>query len=217
MQKIKEKMKNMEKIKRIISIIVIFIAANTFCFAEENEQNEMIENMETIVYIHPISGIFISSISAFQGEGVYLYLTIENALSLSNSLIIKPSAWINVSEFTIFGKAPKLYRFGSDIGIRHYPNKKGKGFYMQGQIGVFHVSRMKEGYYFYDYGCQCSLYTNETYVSYDFAADVMGYVGYSWKFSKWSMFLDFGFGFGDNLHLSGDAIPDINFGVGLKF
>ncbi|MCL2039962.1 MAG: hypothetical protein FWG85_05995, partial [Bacteroidetes bacterium] len=70
----------MEKIKRIISIIVIFIAANTFCFAEENEQNEMIENMETIVYIHPISGIFISSISAFQGEGVYLYLTIENPL-----------------------------------------------------------------------------------------------------------------------------------------
>ena len=188
--------------EKTIWIIAIFISVNNFCFSQEEtikETNKIVhKNMETIIYIHPVSGIFISSM----GTGVYLYLTIENPLNLSQSLVIKPSAWINVPEFQMFGSHPDHYtRLGSDIGLRNYFNKKGAGYYSQWQIGVFNIRNVTEN-------------TN------DIGFDAMIYFGYSKKTSKLSIFFDVGLGnnFGTNSILFMDffVISDINVGIGFK-
>ena len=192
--------------EKIIWIIAIFIGINNFCFSQEEtikESNKIVQkNMETIIYIHPVSGIYTSSIDAEQ-MGVCLYLTIENPLNLSQSLIIKPSAWINVREFKLFGKPDRYTRLGSDIGLRSYFNKKGAGGYSQLQMGVFHIRNVTEN-------------TN------NIGFDAMIYFGYSKKkTSKSSIFFDVGLGcnFGTNPILSIEnflIVPDINIGIGFK-
>jgi hypothetical protein len=194
---------------KIILVSVILISANGFCFSQvENEktvkQDTVIKkNMRTIVHIHPYS-VFISIIGSRLEGPLFLYSTIEKPLNLSNSLIIKPSIWINASEFKIFGKSHEFSRFGCDIGIRHYPSEKGKGFYIQGVVGFFYA----------DY--------NEKHIENTGTMDIMGYMGYSWDVSKrMRIFWDVGvgLGLGGNLLLGEDAffIPDINFGLGFKF
>ena len=201
--------------KKIILISMIFIAASYFCFTEEDgsvievKQDTVIKknNMKTVVHFHPCSGIFlnISSLASRQKSeetSLFLYATIEKPFSLESSLIIKPSAWINVPIFQLFGDSHYFSRFGSDVGIRHFSSKKGKGFYTQFQAGIFYVN------------------SRDNYIKYDLAGDVMCYLGYSWKFKKqWNVFIDIGLGVGSHPIVNADftIITDANLGVGIKF
>jgi hypothetical protein len=187
-----------------------------------NELEEAVEhnNTRVSVYLHPASlCVNLLDITA-------IYSTVEIPFSLSNSLIVKPSLFNNYTEF----------KLGSDIGFRHYMAGKGEGLYFQGQIGVFYYKRSVDtrgcGCDLYDTSCECSsIEVIDIPRDYCFPVrfygkslwlDVMGYVGYSWKFSRVSTFIDAGFGSimgirtkAKYVYLSG--LPDLNIGVGIPF
>ena len=185
---------------KAIGILFLFMAiwASDLKSQEvDNKQNTTLKkqgNTRTSVYFHPAS--LLSTIGTNLDEDTYsdavlLYLTIENPIDLSKSLIMRPSFW------NVKGRINELYltnafRFGSDIGLRYYLNEKGDGFYLQGQTGIFFISNN----------------SGENFVWFD----IMGYLGYSKKYAGVSIFFDVGLG----LLLTGDrfSLPDINLGIG---
>jgi len=201
-------------IKKNIITTIIFIAISNFCFAEEVITNDTTYDKRVSVYLHPGSLIFsggelIESKNRFNNRksDIALYLTVEVPLSLSYSLIIRPSYWYDGrSSFIDF---VPIDRKGSDIGIRFFPSEKGKDFYLQGQTGLFFCSD-KDSYYG----------KKENYMWFD----VMGYIGYSAKFSNFRLFFDVGYGYSIKntrklpneftIWRDNSAIPDINFGIG---
>jgi len=191
--------------KKIILATAIFVAVNNFCFAEEEEKNEIEKPKEysVAVYIHPISLLSLTAHLSDNNER-YLYATIEIPRSPSTSIIIRPSIWKDVSEFTIFGKAPVWDRFGTDVGARYYTNNKGNGFYLQGTVGLFYGKNKSVRHY------------DNNVVD----VDIMGYIGNSIKPKKTnlSIFFDVGLGVGSN-RFWGDEPPifDINIGIGYRF
>ena len=209
-------------IKQLFVIIIIFFAITNICLAEE-EQNAIINEVNTkniavspdtriSVYIHPWT-LFITSMTLFSDNEYYLYATVEVPLNLSTSLIISPSLWdgrIFIKGYELFGDIYKGKRLGSDIGIRCYTEEKGKGFYYQGQIGLFYY---KERFYswggswFGGYAGQNAVYM---------WGDIMGYIGNVWQPSdRVRIHSDFGLGcaiIGSKSYLSIDA----NFGIGFR-
>jgi len=185
------------------------------------EQEDAVEhnNTRVSVYLHPAS----LCVNLFDITAIYS--TVEIPFSLSNSLMVKPSLLNNYTEF----------RLGSDIGFRHYLTGKGEGLYLQGQIGVFYYKRNVDtrscGCDIYDTFCECGTEVIDIPRDYCFPVrfygkslwlDVMGYVGYSWKFSYVRIFIDAGFGSvlgirtkAKYVYLSG--LPDLNIGVGIPF
>ncbi|MCL1956537.1 MAG: hypothetical protein FWF63_04380 [Fibromonadales bacterium] len=180
-------------------LLILFIS-----YANAQEAAKVQDNTRTSVYFHPISlssNIFYTVINA-------LYSTIEIPSSLSNSLIIKPSLLREHTDLV-------LLKLGSDIGMRHYLFKKGKGLYLQEQVGVFYYKRT----YVADGGdTYFSILTfHETRIK-GLWFDTMGYLGYSWKLSKVSIFTDIGFGVAagmnhKNINIS--PLPDFNLGIGI--
>ena len=185
--------------KKIFLTIVIFVTVNNFCFSQEEEQETVNkrDNMITAVHIHPWT-VVSAAISTGRNKynifsTLYIPLTIEKPLSLSNSLIIKPSFWanadwvvgVNETEYGFLtidhgGKRNyRFYRFGSDIGIRHYPSGNGEGFYLQAQSGMFIRSNHSE-------------WNGKSRIRYD----IMGYWGASQKEEGW--FFEIGIGYGNS-------------------
>lgn len=106
-----------------------------------------------------------------------LYSTIEIPINLSNSFIIQPSLWLMW----------EMSRVGSGFGIRHFLNGKGDGWYLQAM----------SSFYRYSYLAGSDFHTNEDVFKKGFYADLLGYVGYSFKKFKEEnsrVFLDFGIG-----------------------
>ena len=133
----------------------------------------------------------------------WLYTTVEVPLSLSNSLIIRPSLFYN-SEY----KFLYVGRLGSDIGFRHHPNKKTEGFYLQGQAGIFYMFDLDH-------------YPNGKKQNFMYC-DIIGYIGYSAKsYSGVRMFIDFGIGIAtEKMSMIPFApesylIRDFNLGIGI--
>ena len=199
--------------KLIIAFLLLVSVAN----AQEEQTPEVI-NMQKLknkneipnetpfdkrvsVYLHPLALL----LAAAPDRDCYLYATVEVPLSSSNSLIIRPSYWDGetlVKSALIFGPTYEGIRLGSDFGFRHYTDEKGKGFYGQGQIGLFHYNER---------------YINRDYINEDYMwFDIMGYIGYVWQ-SKARGRLFFGIGLGYAI-IGGSGYPtgDINLGVGFK-
>jgi hypothetical protein len=203
---------NFDVRRYLLFIYILLIISN----ANAQEQNE--DNTKVSVYIHPTSLLFNTWFTNA------IYSTVEIPLSLSNSLIIKPSFLREDLDRSIF-------RLGSDIGIRHYLNGKGKGFYLQEQIGIFYYKLNR------DDDCSCDVQSGECECSDTFGFflpfpsvplknylwfDVMGYFGYSWKFSYISIFADVGIGVVMGINdksnsLSFYPLPDINIGLRVPF
>ena len=196
-------------------LVYILLAISNINAQEQNEDNTKVS-----VYIHPISLLLNTWFSNA------IYSTVEIPLSLSNSLIIKPSFLREDLDRSIF-------RLGSDIGIRHYLNGKGKGFYLQEQIGIFYYKLNR------DDDCSCDDAQSDEYCECPDTSgpflpfpsvplknylwfDVMGYFGYSWKFSYVSIFTDIGIGVVMGINdksnsLSFYPLPDINIGLRVPF
>ena len=171
---------------------------------EIQNENEIPFDKRVSVYLHPLT-LWIIPLSYVSGTEYYLYTTVEVPLSSSNSLIIRPSYWDGTNFVTsalIFGPTYEGIRLGSDFGFRHYTDEKGKGFYLQGQIGLFHYNER---------------YINRDYINEDYMwFDIMGYIGYVWQ-SKARGRLFFGFGLGyANIGGHWYKTGDINLGVGFK-
>jgi len=242
----------LKKFKKQISILFLLAAifvsnisnSNIFNVANAQENNEVNEqkqdtvrikatvkandNMRNAFYIHPITlGQSLSSILFDESKFIMIYLTFEKPLSLSNSLIIKPSFWnltkILTGSFLIvvgndldFGfDFDKQFRIGSDFGIRHYINKKGKGAYLQGQVGAFYYRTTSIVNHPED-----DMIINSEAKSKTLWLDVMGYAGICWKYPNIYISVDFGFGYRKNFNedfikdFKNNLLFDINFCIG---
>ena len=240
-----------EKFKKQISILFLLAAifvsnisnSNIFNVANAQENNEVNEqkqdtvrikatvkandNMRNAFYIHPITlGQSLSSILFDESKYILIYLTFEKPLSLSNSLIIKPSFWnltkILTGSFSIIGgnddlnfgfDFDKLFRIGSDFGIRHYTKGKGEGFYLQGQVGAFYYRTTSIVNNTND-----DMIINSEAKSKSLWLDVTGYAGYCWKYPNIYISVDFGIGYRKNFHKNfnnaNNGLFDINFCIG---
>ena len=137
-----------------------------------------------------------------------IYSTVKIPFNLSNSLIIQPSLW--------YGESSKgdIFRLGSGIGFRHFVNGKGDGWYLQAMSSIHYYSKEELSDSIYEKG---------------FYADLLGYLGYSWKISVISMFLDTGIGFTTPVNRSSrefalgtlgykrPLVFDMNLGMGFSF
>ncbi|MDR2595264.1 MAG: hypothetical protein LBC87_10900 [Fibromonadaceae bacterium] len=186
-------MKTSCKSLALIFLLIIFISdANAKYNKEQN-------NQRISIYLHPaslymayvVNNINIVDTGDADSTPIYVaYLTFEIPLSLSNSLIIQPSLWYvegtwyyNKNEIV---KVDKLLRLGSGIGFRHFVNGKGDGLYLQamGNVNYYSIKELNE-----------NIYNNKDfYYKKGFYADLLGYLGYSWKYSFFSIFSDIGIG-----------------------
>ena len=193
------------QMKKIFLTIAIFSTVNNLAFSQEEKQDTVNKKDYTVaVHFHPWT-LFISALSMRHPDNPmkYYYLTIEKPLNLHSSLIIKPSL-VSLNDLGIITGHPGKggIKIGSDFGVRYFPNKKGEGFYIQPQVGVFNIN---------------PYYPSSSFVG----ADIMGYLGFSQKGHKVSMFFDIGLGFGNNPFFINNSeiseIFDINVGLGFKF
>ena len=185
-------------------LIIIFLLLSSVANAQDEQTT--IENTQEIkneiydkrvsVYLHPLT--LICSAILLDKPAFFLYATIEVPLSLSCSLIIKPSYWHNAPDGLLW---PDYFdKFGSNIGIRFFPNKETNFFYLQGQAGLF-----------------CFSNKNEDYMNFD----IMGYLGWVKKKSNFNMFCDIGMGFAPQktntmpFIMQASWIFDWNLGIGI--
>ena len=184
----------MKKIFVLILMGFVFVV-NVNAQSEQNnetsntqaEQNKIADNKRTSLYLHPI---FLIAGLATEDAPLLLYSTIEIPSSLSNSLIIRPSLWY-IPGYNNEINLRDAFRFGSDIGIRHFPSGKGEGLYLQAQSGIFYLSADNKSSLWFD---------------------VMGYIGYAKKYSGVRIFIDVGIGIG--FVESRGLLGDVNLGIG---
>jgi len=230
-------MKTSYKSLAFIFLLIIFISSAN---AEDNEEQN---NKKISIYLHPFSFFLIDtwengwSNSLFDDKPhIFIaYLTIKIPLSLSNSLIIQPSFWNRSGPFLdTFGhedddeilRLDDLSRLGLGIGLRHFVNGKGDGLYFQAMSNVYHYSITEWNRSTYNNALfsykKINFYYNKGYY-----ADLLGYLGYSWKYSHFSMFSDIGIGTiypinNSNYELMVGVYKkpftfDMNLGIGLSF
>jgi hypothetical protein len=169
---------------------------------QEPEPEPEQDNTRVSVYLHPF--FFLLGILEEENRALLIYSTIEIPFNLKRSLIVKPS-------FVKRNEQSRQFRAGSDIGIRNYYKPKGEGFYGQMQTGVFYHDANN---LFPEISTNSSIWF-----------DIMGYSGYSKKFSNVSVFADIGFGLGSLFGIKCNAnecfslfpIIDVNFGIGIPF
>ena len=160
-------------------------AQQTDTTSDKSQTNLFADNTRTSIYFHPIT-----LLAGLASDLFLLYSTIELPQSISNSLIIKPSIWY----FTGYNSDIDLsdvLRLGADVGIRHFPSEKSEGLYLQGQAGLFFLSAENKS----------SLWL-----------DIMGYLGYSKKYSGVRIFVDVGVGIG--MVENRAFLFDVNLGIG---
>jgi hypothetical protein len=157
-------------------------------------------------------------ISAFTNS-ILLYLTGEYPLSRFNSLIINPSIWSGKNEDVDY------FRTGTGVGIRRFANGEANGLYLQLMPSIHYLS-IEEPIYM---GNEIFIISTKS----GSVFDILGYIGYSAKYSGISVYFDIGIGYGwvslkggerdkDNIVAfaatgkSGKGLAlDINIGVGI--
>ena len=215
--------KQILQMKKIFLTIAIFSTVNNFAFSQEEQDTVKEKNYTVAVHIHPISFVW-SLTTPLNSHKNYsslaIYSTIEIPCSPSISFIIRPSLinseydYNKISHTAVSSSGTNEFRLGTDLGVRYYTNNNGKGFYVQGTVGLFRSIEEK-------YNTEYHQITTNSKSFFD--ADIMGYIGTSIKPKKTNLtiFFDVGIGFGNR------AIPvffeltrsrfDINFGLGYKF
>jgi len=213
--------------KKIILISVIFIAVSSFCFAEEVSEIAIIEKPKEYsvgVHIHPIS-LIISLTTPFTDSKEYsslnLYSTIEIPCSPSISFVIRPS--LSIDEFDYYKLSQRCvsssgtndFILGTDLGVRYYTSNNGKGFYVQGKIGLFRKTEEEYETKYYEITTSSKTF---------FDADIMVYIGNSIRPKKTnlSIFFDVGIGIGMRatpafLNPPDHSRFDVNIGIGYCF
>jgi hypothetical protein len=183
------------------------------------------DNQRTSVYLHPTSLIasFVGLVSEDVHVKLCLNLTGEFPLSERYAFIANPHM-IFMSGSSASGELAKeeYHLVGSGIGIRRFVNGNADGFYLQLMPNITYG----EGSGFGEDG-------EGSYSAIN--VDILGYIGYSIKYSKISLFFDAGIGYGISHYLSlsnewlmedfraygvgwkNGLSVDINIGVGIPF
>jgi len=188
--------------------------------AQENQNKDTVsttnttkisDNTKSSFYLHPAAILLGLAMDPLL---IPFYATLEIPNSLSSSLIIQPSLLLFTDDYgdvSIISPGGNdfntTFRLGTYVGVRFFPNKKSEGFYLQGLGGIFiHFGKS------YEYG-----YYNEIEKrDYAFQFDIMGYLGYSLKYSGVRIFFDAGIGPGFIKDARGLRF-DINMGIGFPF
>ena len=224
--------------KRRIVIIILICVSSLIIYAQEKNkeifpeistqdimqetidiqemQNKLHDDRRTLIYLHPFSFIP-AAIGLLNHSGepvILLYSTVAVPISLSNSLVVRPSLWNNTK--TTDGDG--TFRVGSDIGFRYYYYGKFNSttltfarLYLQAQAGVFYYSTMNSWA-----GDDIPDGKKENYIW----LDVMGYLGCSFEnFYGLRTFVDIGIGRRNNKDYvftfnNSSFIFDINIGFG---
>jgi len=200
------------------------------------ESPKKVKDYSVAVHIHPMTLI---NLLISQGSLSYIYTTVEIPCSPSYSFMIRPSLWdAKMRGSWSFGSGwwsgggiiyENLYRIGTDLGVRHYTNKKVQDFYVQATLGVFH--RTFEDW---DYPPGASYLVLQPDSESFWEVDIMGYIGGSIKPKKTNLtiFCDIGIGVGTRpirlftsssggffSHFNPDTHFrfDWNFGLGYRF
>ena len=183
--------------KYAFTCVALLIISISYANAQETAVEK--NNPGLSIYLHPATLAF----SGFTSMN-FIYMTFEMPFNSYMGLIVKPSLWTNeycssckyqtTAEWDDLAET-NFVRFGSDLGLRFYPNGNNAGLYLQGQAGAFYI--WKEGM------------ANIKWL------DVMGYAGWAVK-SVPSTYLDLGAGCACIDKHCGFMF-DINMGVGLMF
>jgi hypothetical protein len=200
---------------KIFRFFLLFLILCSAVFAEEKNNNQKVA-----IYLHPMLtfGLLPKDIP------LMVQLTSEIPLSKFNSLIIDPSLvmWERDSGRNIFN-------LGTGVGIRHFLSKKANSFYLQPMVSA-HYLKIKEvnALLYYD----GSTWKTKDYrgINTGASVDILGYFGYSAKYSSICVFHDVGLGYGwSNVHnndensgvsmlgQSNGISIDINLGIGIPF
>lgn len=196
---------------------LLFLILYSAVFAEEKNNNQKVA-----IYLHPM--LVFGLLPKDADVPLMVQLTGEVPLSKFNSLIIDPSLvmWERESGRNIFN-------LGTGVGIRNFLGEKATGFYLQSMVSA-HYLRIKEVH-------ALLYYDGSTWDTKDYrgtntgaSVDILGYLGYSVKYSSICAFLDAGLGYGwSNVHnnkensgvsllgQSNGISLDINLGIGISF
>ncbi|GBU25680.1 hypothetical protein R83H12_02335 [Fibrobacteria bacterium R8-3-H12] len=196
----------MQKMKKI-HILIAFFAITVFAQQQEMPQEE---SKNSSVYLHPVT--LIGSLASLAVENLYLplwlNLTGEIPFSRRYALIVNPSVfWMYETE----EEPGNAFYIGSGVGIRRFVNGNADGLYLQ---------LMPNVHYFKGEGKKEN--SKELSAFSGINADILGYIGYSIKYSKIYWFFDFGVGYGFSHYFSVDKElieGDSNirfFGIGTK-
>jgi len=230
-------LKEAENILNVLSTLSAFSALNNGGSSEDEKKpnapaekvadKDISDNLRTSIYLHPPTLIVSVPMEEIP---LMLYATLEFPSSGSNSIIINPSVWKGkVTAGALGNTGIEIFRLASGIGIRHFPSGNSEGFYLQ-LMPSLHYYAITE---ILDYGhsinsgdwCTDSRGCEDDYTGYFF--DILGYIGYSAKYSSLRFFMDIGLGYGwsnlpkNIMSVNGDRnfglSPDINLGIGWAF
>ncbi|MCL2283728.1 MAG: hypothetical protein FWC26_10490 [Fibromonadales bacterium] len=151
------------------------------------------DNERFSVYLHPVS--ICGSLLPLE-KGGFFYLTAEYPLNGFYSIIMAPSIWSG----NFLRNDRHYFRLGSGVGIRRFFNGKSDGFYLQLMPSAYYTRQ--EGYWsntlnalYRDYPIDRQYHDKTISGS---IIDILGYVGYSMKFSHIRLFFDVGMGYAWN-------------------
>jgi hypothetical protein len=176
--------------------VVLAMAFTSVSAEVSNTDIPLNTNQRTSVYLHPVS-----LIAGFASEGKFpfmLYLTGEFPFNERYALIVDPSllTWDD-------DDGGEVFAIGSGIGIRRFVNGNADGFYLQ---LIPNISYWEEIAHWKDWkGIGKNgedEYEDKTDNASGINVDVLGYIGYSIKYSKISLFFDIGIGYGFTHYLS---------------
>jgi len=190
----------------------------------EQEKPDYQKNLRTVAYLHPTS--------LFLGAAYNMFLftsTIENPLSLGNSIIIQPTMWFGSSDLYIaeLVNYENLRRLGMGIGIRQYATDKGSGFYLQAMAGAYYTYAESISIKEYNGDEDKNKYPLNKITTWrkvrSVLSEVMLYIGSAHKWQNVSFFYEAGLGFGydgtDTFKIGyfNKLATNFNLGIGIPF
>jgi hypothetical protein len=159
---------------KMFRLLPIALLLCSFAFADENlpsqgKDAKSDDNQRISIYLHPSTLILSMAVDEFP---LFLYITAEYPISRFNSIIINPSIWT--------GGADVFFRAGTGLGIRRFANGEANGLYLQLMPSIHYIS--------FDFKDDLLGKTTGRMI------DVLGYIGYSAKYSGISIYFDVGLG-----------------------
>jgi len=181
-------MKKSCKVVLLVSLLALFANAQE---APQPPQDE--KNLRVVAYLHPLPFFVGAAYNMFMFNS-----TVEVPLSLSNSVVIQPAIWLGSSDGFILDAVEyeNLKRFGSGVGLRHYINNKGYGFYFQGVASLYYLHAESIQYKedddgsYWDYEIKTWKKVKGT------VGELMFYIGAAHKWQNMSLSYEGGLGFG---------------------
>ena len=179
--------------------LVLAMAFTSVSAEVSNTDIPLNTNQRISVYLHPVTLISSLGSAASEDKSMFmLNLTGEFPFNERYALIVYPSL-LYIEDTTAMDYV-KSFGIGSGIGIRRFvsANADADGFYLQLIPSIFYY----EDTQYWKWKDWKDEYEDRTYNASALNVDVLGYIGYSIKYSKISLFFDIGIGYGFTHYLS---------------